>query len=855
MKKTIHIVPHSHWDREWYMPFESHRMRLVELIDNIIELMESDSQYCRYHLDGQTIAIEDYLEIRPQNRERLMKLIRDDKIQVGPWYVLQDEFLTDGESNIRNLMTGIKYCKDNGIKPILCGYLPDAFGNISQMPQILRGFGIDNAVFGRGVGRILFNNNPDPNGAGEKTEFLWSSPDGSKVMGIKFLGWYNNGAELPQDPDSIKNRLESLAKNADKAGCTPFILLMNGSDHQPLQKNLTNVIKNARAMLPGINIIQSGIKEYLEAIRQYSDSFTPLSGEMCSQNTVGFHNLINTASTHIPLKQKNHTVQNLLLAQSEPVNVMSHLFGDELRKDQLDYAWKTLMQNHPHDSICCCSCDEVTNEMSVRFDKAEQVAKYITSESEDYITDRIASPFEKNICVFHGVPYNGPVTVTAELRYSEEMDISALALFDFDGNRIPAEFTALGKQFRYTLPKDSFRKVTHPYVYKVRFPYEFKGIGYTSFYIGEDVKPTDHLVSLTPNGAENEFVSVKINTDGTIDVTDKKSGRVFSGLNRYENLGDRGTSYDFEQVVDERAIYPTDNSVIELYSENCFEVTYKITSHLNIPSGLDGDTRAKDTIGHEIFTFVTVSAHSSVVNIHAEFENRAENHRLRALFPCQIQSDTDIADGQLDVLNRPIIPFSGWQNPENPQRCRAFFGIKDAKAGALVATKGLHEYEVMRYSDNTLALTLMRAVGEVGDWGDFPAPNMQLKQKLVFDYAFIPFSAEELSGAYSGAYSFYYGAPSAVQFDGHGGELPTEKTLVAVNGNHIAFSCFKTSEDGLGTVLRLYNTSDTKQTWKINTCDNFSNIELVEMCEDTIICETNGSITAEPKKVYTFKLT
>ena len=157
-KKTLHIIPHSHWDREWYMGFERHRMRLVELFDTLIEVMENDPEYRYYHMDGQFVVIEDYLEVRPSMRERLLKLIKEDRIQVGPWYILQDEYLISGESNVRNMLYGIKFCKEIGADPVMCGYFPDAFGNIAQAPQIVRGFGIDNAVFGRGVSEVGADN-------------------------------------------------------------------------------------------------------------------------------------------------------------------------------------------------------------------------------------------------------------------------------------------------------------------------------------------------------------------------------------------------------------------------------------------------------------------------------------------------------------------------------------------------------------------------------------------------------------------------------------------------------------------------------------------------------------------------
>ena len=150
MKTTVHIIPHSHWDREWYQPFETHRMKLVELIDNTAELFEKDKDYNSFHLDGQTIALDDYLEIKPEKKEHIKKLVKDGKFAVGPWYVLQDEFLTSGEACVRNLLTGMKEAEAYG-KLCKIGYFPDAFGNAGQMPQVLKQAGMKAIAFGRGV--------------------------------------------------------------------------------------------------------------------------------------------------------------------------------------------------------------------------------------------------------------------------------------------------------------------------------------------------------------------------------------------------------------------------------------------------------------------------------------------------------------------------------------------------------------------------------------------------------------------------------------------------------------------------------------------------------------------------------
>ena len=177
INKELHIIPHTHWDREWYMSFEEHRYHLVELLDTLIETMEQNPDYRYFHLDGQMIVLDDYLEIKPYMRERLLRLIRDGRIQVGPFYMLQDEFLISGEANVRNVLYGFKKSREYGVEPVKIGYFPDTFGNISQMPQILNGFDIYEAVVGRGLNEMSADNTVTGQDKRLQSEMFSESPD------------------------------------------------------------------------------------------------------------------------------------------------------------------------------------------------------------------------------------------------------------------------------------------------------------------------------------------------------------------------------------------------------------------------------------------------------------------------------------------------------------------------------------------------------------------------------------------------------------------------------------------------------------------------------------------------------
>jgi hypothetical protein len=167
--RRVTIVPHTHWDREWYAPFQRFRARLVALLDELLPRLEADPDFTHFLLDGQTAVVDDYLAIRPHERERIERLAAAGRLAMGPWYTLPDEFLVSGETHIRNLQLGLHRAAELA-GAMRVGYLPDMFGHIAQMPQLFRLFGFDHAVVWRGVPSAI-----------ERTGFRWEAPDGSSV--------------------------------------------------------------------------------------------------------------------------------------------------------------------------------------------------------------------------------------------------------------------------------------------------------------------------------------------------------------------------------------------------------------------------------------------------------------------------------------------------------------------------------------------------------------------------------------------------------------------------------------------------------------------------------------------------
>lgn len=849
MKKTLHVIPHSHWDREWYMPFEKHRVRLIDLFDSLIKTMEENEDFTYYHMDGQYIVIEDYLEIRPNMRDRLMKLIRAGRIQIGPWYVLQDEYLTSGEANVRNMLYGIRLCRQLGVEPVRCGYFPDSFGNISQAPQILAGFGIDCAVFGRGMNDVLFNNKlPDKTGM-NKSEIVWRSPDGSEVIGVMFANWYNNAMELPSEPNELRKRIAVIVKSTSQMTYTDHLLGMNGCDHQPVQTDLHEVIKLANEVQDEVTVKISNFTDYINDIRKYKDNFSVYEGEINGQLSTGLCPLICTASAHIDIKQDNHDAQHLLERISEPISVISMLNGGKYKQDLFIYAWKKLMQNHPHDSICSCSCDEVYDEMKVRFAKSVACAEQLRDSSLEYLAasvDTSTVDGDRAIVVFSLEPNRSTVSVKANVDFDKEEKVSDIAIFDSDGNEVPSKTKLIRNQFTYTLPDDSFRTVKYVDRFEVEMQVETHGIGYSVYSVRKQKATAKSAVKFTDRSMENEFLSVEFNNNGTLNVTDKRTGRTYREQNMFEDTQDRGNLYNYVQPEGDVAITNSDRTAdISIYEVTPFSVTFKA----DISIGTNAD----------ISTYVTLSDRIARVDIRTIITNRAQDHRLRALFPTDIDTKTVLAEGQFDIVRRDIEPAPTWKNPCFAQRDQAFVTLESEKSAdaLMIANRGICEYEILRDGKNTVAITLLRAIGDIGDWGVFPSPKGQKIGTYALEYSIVPYSTDEESEAFGLGYTFAYPSTVAIGTDKHAGKLGATDEYVTFDSEYIRMSSMKKAEDGECVILRLFNTHTQAVSLSATVSRRFKICHTVNLAEETLselpICDGKLLLDVPAKKIVTLK--
>ncbi|HZW02805.1 MAG TPA: glycoside hydrolase family 38 C-terminal domain-containing protein [Anaerolineaceae bacterium] len=446
---TIHIVSHTHWDREWYLPFEQFRLRLVHLIDNLFAILENEPDYRYFMLDGQAIVLEDYLAMRPDMAEPIRQAVQSGRLLIGPWYILPDEFLVSPEATVRNLLHGERATRPFGGR-MMVGYLPDPFGHIGQMPQILRGFGIEAAVLRRGLDD-------------EPGELWWQAPDGSQVFLAYLHDGYGNAAHLPAGlPGAFTAEVGRLCGRLRPHLQTSQVLLMYGTDHMEPAPGTGRAIAHAAKTLED-RVVHSTLPAYLQSVQQeiaeQGIAIPTVRGELRSSKR---HDLLpGVLSTRPDVKQRNHACENLLERWAEPSSAWVHwLVGGgsayqatgQLRRpvSLLDHAWKQLLACHPHDSICGCSVDPVYADVHNRFQAVEQIGETLARQNLETIAGHVdtlsGAPDRSRAALVVFNPSPNPQTGIVEADFTPRAGLRRFELVDAENAVVPAEIELDGGQ-------------------------------------------------------------------------------------------------------------------------------------------------------------------------------------------------------------------------------------------------------------------------------------------------------------------------------------------------------------------------------------------------------------------------
>lgn len=840
MSIKAYMICHTHWDREWYLTREEFRTKLVRLVDGLLDIVETVPEYVSFMLDGQTIAIEDYLEIKPYNRDRLFAALKSGKIICGPWYILPDELLVSGESHIRNYMKGTEVIGAYG-KKMKTAYLPDSFGHPEQMPQIVQGLGMDTMVFWRGV----------PNKV-KQTEFYWEAPfEDARILCIHMPNGYGNCGNLSEDMEVTVPRVQNLIDSLGAGSSTEFVLLMNGSDHIIGQKNICEIVNNLNEKLEGCKIELSTMEQFLEKVRGELRDLPVYKGEFRS----GERSMLlgGTLSSRMILKQKNDTVQNKVERYLEPMLAVEKMSGNTYdSKGYLNYIWKKILENQPHDSICGCSIDEVHREMMTRYACIEQTEDTLLSDAvvrsskrEADSAGRRAGLFLFEPAVRSGVSYVETEiyldeTLVQEVNFTKsiiedyEADIchpdipTGLYITDETGREIPCVILDAKKDY-FRLYQDH----TSPEIYKIN---KIRvGMLLPEFSYGCHqliIEPTDssdeNRKTVEEKYIENEFYRLEMGDNG-LEVYDKRNGLTHKGFGKLIDKGDAGDEYTYSWPSKDKEYGVEWQNVTVEKEKSRLSETLILKGSIALPEGLTEDRKERSTTLEEcpFLMKITLSQGIKRIDCHMEFENNVKDHRLQIQFPSGTKSNCSGSYDIFHITKHEIdleVPDQWMEYPQSAHPTHGYIEVHDTKEAVSVGVKGLAEYEAVRLEDQTaINVTLLRCVGWLsrtdlltrhgnGGW-TIETPEAQCPGRQEFDFCVV-YHENDTAGAFDLVERFRYPLYIRPMRPGtvNNWILEDVEKMMGSLPQGIELSALKPAEDNHGIVLRIYSICERTET-------------------------------------------
>ncbi len=856
----VHVVPHFHWDREWYFTTEESRILLVNNMEEIMEMLETNKDYPYYVLDGQTAILEDYFDVKPENKERVKKLIAEGRLIAGPWYTQTDEMVVGAESITRNLLYGLKDCKElTDVEPMMIGYLPDSFGQSEKLPQILNGFNINRAMFWRGAS--------ERHGTTSNNFYWKSNSEGEVLTHLLPLG-YAIGKYLPVEINALEKRMSKYMPVLERGAVNETITLPNGHDQMPIQKDIFEVIESLKEIYPDKDFFLSKYENIFESIESFAkdNKLDTIQGELLDGKYMRVHRSI--FSTRADLKSSNTRIENKLTNILEPLASIANSFGVPYEHGLIEAIWKEIMKNHAHDSIGCCCSDKVHKAIENRFflaeDKADELIKFYKRKIADAISCEIT--LDKFVA-YNLLPYDRTEVVSGKL-------ITKMKNFKLvDEHGTSYDFELLHKEVIDAGLID--RQLVHygdydPFVeYTIAVKDTIPAMGYKSYLIQEiegelKVNSQDNQ----DNQVENDFYIITVEPNGTLNIKDKITNSEYKNILLLEDGSDDGDEYDFSPLADDFIL--TSKDVKANININSFNNLSKINISftMQVPKDLESRKAKKVDGTTDIEYNIVVKKNSKIIELEVIIDNKALDHRIRLLLPSGVASKFSVSDNQFGVIKRAVVDDmmsvweqEGWdERPDSIYPMLSYVGL-DNNQGLAVLTNSVREFEIIGDEFDTLAITLFRGIGFLGKEEmlrrpgrpsgiKMATPDSQMLGKQVYNLAITSNCKEvaSLAKEYTTPIIHYNKMPyNAMKLNQPTFTAPYNYSLVKVDNKAFITTAFKKAEASDGYVLRGYQVEEENLDLSIAVLGDKKVTAQLNLNEEVLSSNIDGKNLQVPK--------
>jgi len=911
MKKEAYIVTHTHWDREWRYPVWENRQYLIDMVDELLEILDTQPEYSCFLMDGQSVIMEDYLEFKPENREKVENYIKSGKIDVGPWYTLPDLYPVCGESLVRNLLKGRRVSQKLG-RCLNVAHESFGWGQTAQFPQIYKNFGLDFVVVAKNVSKDRCPN----------CEFLWEAPDGTKVFATRlgeharanffmnaFLAVttdkdYNSNeyfmkigkdGQVYHEADSkgywedyfiiqdngaihesrLKEAIQLAWKSMDETVLPEKRILMNGSDSSTAQPQLVEIIKKSQELFPDLELKLSTLEEYVDQFKKHVDEskLKTIKGEL--RDGPAYKCSANALATRPNIKILNKKVENSIFKTAEPLSVMEGKYN----KAFLDKAVEYLLLSHPHDSINGVTQDKTVDDTMYRLNQALEIAETVSNTACKNIVKTIDfSKYDDSdmlLVLFNTLPYKRSEVVKLYIDFPQDMNVWDFELYDGDkklNKQVISRkevVTPVSNLHTRPLPYevDRFEVIVEtgelPAMgYKTIKAVKIKDVNRKTVFWHEMRKFSGKELISGVNTMENEFLKVLVEQNGTLTLTEKASGKVYTNLNYYEETGDQGDYWIYYPPYHNKT-YNTLGANAEIWYEENGELSATIAAKvkMNVPkfgiinkNMVQGESKRSDELAEiEITTYYTLKKGAKAVEVKTVINNTAMDHRMRVAFDTGIMTDIAQSAGHFYVDKRSTIPQGDLYYPEMQTLPKGYFTtLTDGKSGFSFIDNSTCEYEAN--NEGRLFITLFRGVRNVictefRSAGAFPHENGgQSLGELTFTYMLYPFGKENETQMLAEKLS----TPTKTVQTSKGTGTEADNASYLEIPEKLVLTAFKKAEDSDKYIIRLFNPLEETVKGKITT--TFKNAVKVNMNEEKEESINLDKISVGPNKILTIEV-